>query len=126
MGFKLPQLGALFVANEKGQLVDEKDQLVDEKGQLTNEKGQPVDEKGQRVDEKGRAVLLESGAEYKALLKKYAELPHDGIALIVANAFMRAEHREFHAYEQDAEAEAEHHELDKYSKLGAVFNLCAC
>ena len=94
MGFKLPQLGALFVANEKGQL----------------------------VDEKSRAVLLKEGPEYKALLKKYTELPHDGIALIVANAFMRAEHRELYTYER----EAEHHELDTYSKLGAVFNLCAC
>ena len=111
MGFKLPQLGALFVANEKGQLVDEKGQLVDEEGQLANEKDQ-------LVDEKGRAVLLESGAEYKALLKKYTELPHDGIALIVANAFMRAEYTYEHG--------SEHHEFDTYSKLGAVFNLCAC
>ena len=75
MGFKLPQLGALFVANvEKGQLVDEK----------------VFDEKGQRI------VLLEHGAEYKALLKKYTELPHDGIALIVANAFMRAKHHDLY------------------------------
>ena len=94
MGFKLPQLGALFVANEKGQL----------------------------VDEKSGAVLLKKGPEYKALLKKYTELPHDGIALIVANAFMRAEYREVYTYEH----ESEHHELDTYSKLGAVFNLCAC
>ena len=54
--------------------------------------------------EKTGAVLLEGGPDYKALLKKYTELPHDGIALVVANAFMRAEHNE----------------------LCAVFNLCAC
>ena len=118
MGFKLPQLGALLVAkDEKGGAV-----LLDEKGAV--------------LDEKRRAVLLQSSAEYKivylsiseykALLKKYSELPHDGIALIVANAFM-AERQELDTYER--EAEAEHHELDTYnrrSKLGAVFNLCAC
>ena len=99
MGFKLPQLGALFVANV------EKDQLV---------------------DEKTGAVLLEGGPDYKALLKKYTELPHDGIALVVANAFMRAKHHELYTYEQEAKAEC--HELDAYchSELGAVFNLCAC
>ena len=105
MGFKLPQLGALFVANvEKGQLVDEK----------------VFDEKGQRI------VLLEHGAEYKALLKKYTELPHDRIALIVANAFMRAKHHDLYTYEQEEKAEC--HELDVYchSKLGAIFNLCVC
>lgn len=131
MGFKLPQLGALLVAKDEKVQLDDTDADTD----VSSLKDEPFNVYQADLT-KRRAVLLQSSAkekivylsisEYKALLKKYSELPHDGIALIVANAFM-AEHQELYTYEQ--EAEAEDHELDTYnrhSKLGAVFNLCAC
>ena len=60
-GFKLPQLGALFVADNDGTL----------------------------MDKKSDTLLLEKGDNYKAFLNEYAELPHSGIGLLVASAFMR-------------------------------------
>ena len=58
-GFKLPEMGALLVATDKGSLID------DDGNELVGE-----------------------GEPYVEFLNEYAELPHEGIGLIVAKAFL--------------------------------------
>ena len=93
-GFNLPQLGALLVASNDEKLIDERTQTE----------------------------LLANSAEYKEFLNEYAELPHEGIGLIIANAFM-AEHAERARWEDQQPWKAAGGTYGQESRLGKVRTL---
>ena len=111
-GFRLPQLGVLLVASE---LIDERSGA----GLL------------------GGPTKSSAHENYKEFLNEYAELPHEGIGLIVANAFM-AEDEERALWKNDKpwnEAgrpptygqpwnEARHVLYGRSSRLGKVLHRC--
>ena len=94
-GFKLPQLGALLEASSDETL----------------------------KDVRSGAELLEKGDEYKEFLNEYAELPHEGIGLIIANAFM-AEYAERKQWEEDKPWRLAGGTYGRSSRLGKVLNRC--
>ena len=98
-GFKLPQLGVLLVASE---LIDERSGA----GLL------------------GGPTKSSAHENYKEFLNEYAELPHEGIGLIVANAFM-AEDEERALWKNDKPwNEARHVLYGRSSRLGKVLHRC--
>ena len=94
-GFKLPQLGALLEASSDETL----------------------------KDQRSGAELLEKGDEYKEFLNEYAELPHEGIGLIVANAFM-TEYAERKQWEESKPWTLPGGTYGRSSRLGRVLNRC--
>jgi hypothetical protein len=96
-GFKLPQLGALLVASKDEEL----------------------------TQERSGVKLLEGADQYKEFLNEYAELPHEGIGLIVANAFM-AEYAERKLWDDEISKpwKTAGGTYGRSSRLGRVLNRC--
>jgi hypothetical protein len=90
-GFKMPEMGALLVANEQGSLIDDDG----------NE-------------------LVAGDEAYIEFLNEYAELPHEGIGLIVAKAFLE-EHDEVLAWKESRPWKNASGTYHTPSRLGGAF-----
>ena len=112
-GFKLPQLGVLLVGEECVEL------LIDKRSRKELLASTTI------IDKRSSEELLKSTARenYKEFLNEYAELPHEGIGLIVANAFM-AEYAEGALWKRDEPWTKPGGTYHKSSRLGKVLKRC--
>ena len=118
-GFKLPQLGVLLVASHDEKLIDKRS------GKELLASTTIIDERsGKRLLNASTLAAQEERQEnYKEFLNEYAELPHEGIGLIVANAFM-AEYAECALWKRDEPWTKPGGTYGRSSRLGKVLERC--